>query len=68
VITYEQGLRFFADYLEGDLYYKLPPGAPADFNLIRARNQFALLTSMEAHEDDMKATVESIVQSKRALY
>lgn len=57
VITYEQGLRFFSDYLEGDFYYKIPANAPSDFNLQRARNQFALLRSMEKHENDMKRIV-----------
>ena len=66
VITYEQGLRFFSDYLEGDVYYKLPVGAPADLNLIRARNQFALLASMEAQAEDMKEVVDSIIAATTA--
>ena len=64
MITYEQGLRFFSDFLQGDVYYKLPPGAPADFNLSRARNQFALLASMEASEGEMKGIVDGIVRRR----
>lgn len=44
VITFEQGLRFLTDYLEGDRYYRtVRPGQ----NLDRARIQFALLRSLE---------------------
>ncbi len=45
VITYEQALRFLADYLDGDVYYKTSrPGQ----NLDRARTQIRLLQEMEA--------------------
>jgi len=43
-MTYLIGLRFLTDHLQGDTYYKIRfPG----HNLIRARNQFALLADME---------------------
>ncbi len=44
VITYEQALRFLADYLNGDVYYKT--ARPAH-NLERARTQIRLLSEME---------------------
>jgi len=44
VITFELGLRFLTDYLQGDAYFKV--GYP-DHNLHRARVQFRLLESME---------------------
>ena len=44
VITYEQALRFLADYLSGDVYYKT---AREDHNLDRARTQIRLLEEME---------------------
>lgn len=45
VMTYEVGLRFLTDHLQGDVYFKVKrPG----HNLDRARNQFALLRSLEA--------------------
>jgi Ser/Thr protein kinase RdoA (MazF antagonist) len=45
VITYEQAVRFLADHLMGDLYFRVArPGQ----NLDRARNQLALLRSMMA--------------------
>ncbi len=39
----EQALRFFTDYLNGDVYYKVRDD---DHNLIRARNQLQLLKSL----------------------
>lgn len=61
VITFEQGIRFLGDYLQGDVYYKVPAGAPRHFNLLRARNQFALLASMETQAADMKEVVDTIL-------
>jgi hypothetical protein len=46
LITFEQAVRFLADHLDGDTYYRISrPGQ----NLERARNQLALLRSLEAH-------------------
>lgn len=43
VITYEQGLRFLTDYLNGDTYYKTVfPG----HNLVRTRTQIKMLATM----------------------
>ncbi len=54
LITFEIGLRFLTDYLEGDIYFKTKrPGQ----NLDRARNQFALVRSMEARQAEMEAIV-----------
>jgi len=44
VITYELGIRFLADHLRGDTYFRT--GAPGH-NLHRARVQFRLLERME---------------------
>jgi hypothetical protein len=43
-ITAEQALRFLTDYLNGDRYYKT---AYAEHNLVRTRNQLALLDLLE---------------------
>jgi len=54
VITFELGLRFLADHLRGDTYFKIRyPG----HNLHRSRVQFRLLESIEAAEDAMTAFV-----------
>ena len=61
VITYELGLRFLADYLDGDLYFKVKrPG----HNLDRTRAQFKLLSSMEEHFGEMEEIVKSRSSSK----
>lgn len=44
VLTYMQSLRFMADYLNGNIYYKV---AYKEQNLHRAKNQALLLTSLE---------------------
>ena len=55
VITYELGLRFLTDYLEGDVYFKVKrPG----HNLDRVRAQFKLLASMEEHFEQAKQIVD----------
>ena len=52
VVTLENGLRFLADHLKGDVYFKIHrPGQ----NLDRARTQFALFRDMEKHSEEMKA-------------
>lgn len=43
VVTLEQAIRFLADYLRGDVYYRC---SDPDQNLRRARTQLALLTSL----------------------
>lgn len=54
LITLEIGMRFLTDFLEGDVYFKTRrPG----HNLDRARNQFALVRSMEAQATEMEAIV-----------
>ena len=44
VLTYESGLRFLTDHLQGDTYFRTHHEG---HNLERARNQFALLASLE---------------------
>tara|TARA_R110002096_G_scaffold21252_2_gene69237 strand:- start:343 stop:1455 length:1113 start_codon:yes stop_codon:yes gene_type:complete len=55
VITFELGLRFFADYLAGDVYFKTNYDGQ---NLNRARVQFALCESIEARESKMRDILE----------
>ena len=55
LITYEIGLRFLTDYLEGDLYFKTDS---EDHNLRRCRTQFRLVCSMEEQGKQMRQVVE----------
>jgi hypothetical protein len=50
LMTFEQGLRFLTDYLQGDAYYKVRRG---EHNLERCRTQFKLLESIERQEERM---------------
>ena len=54
VMTYECGMRFLTDYLQGDHYFKIHR---EEHNLDRARTQFKLVEDMEAKWDIMKEIV-----------
>ncbi len=52
LMTFEVGLRFLTDWLEGDVYFKIKrPG----HNLDRCRNQFKLVESIEANMPALQA-------------
>lgn len=55
IMTYECGLRFLMDYLQGDVYFKIHR---PEHNLDRCRTQFKLVADMEAKWDIMKEIVE----------
>ncbi len=57
LITFEIGIRFLADYLAGDVYFKVHREG---HNLDRCRTQFKLVESIEQQEDKMNELVESI--------
>ncbi len=57
LITFEIGLRFLIDYLEGDVYFKIHREGQ---NLDRCRSQFELVRSIAAQEDEMNLLVESL--------
>jgi Ser/Thr protein kinase RdoA (MazF antagonist) len=50
VIAYEMGLRFFTDYLNGDVYFKT---SYPDNNLYRALVQLTLAESIDAQKDEI---------------
>ena len=57
LMTLECGMRFLADYLNGDKYFRIHrPG----HNLDRAHTQFALVRSMEENWDAMQEIVRKI--------
>ena len=58
LMTIECGMRFLADYLSGDTYFKT---SRKNHNLDRARNQFKLVSDMEAKLDEMRAIVKKYV-------
>ena len=58
LIAFELGLRFFTDYLAGNVYFKVKHPT---HNLTRALVQFRLTESIEQQKD----TLESIIQALR---
>ncbi len=56
LISFEIGIRFLTDYLNGDVYFKT---SRPQHNLERARAQFALVASMEAQEAAMTAIIRN---------
>lgn len=55
LMTYECGIRFLADFLTGDHYFKVHR---EHHNLDRARTQFKLVADMEAKWSKMQAIVD----------
>jgi hypothetical protein len=57
LLPFELGLRFFSDYLAGDVYFKTKvPGQ----NLNRARVQFRLCESIEARERSIRGMLQRL--------
>lgn len=54
LITFELGLRFFTDYLAGDVYFKV---RHPTHNLERALVQFHLVQSIEAQESRIRSLI-----------
>lgn len=58
LMTLECGMRFLADYLNGDTYFATHREGQ---NLDRARTQFKLVWDIEQKEDEMKKIVEELL-------
>ena len=58
LLTYECGIRFLADYLNGDTYFRIHR---EHHNLDRCRTQFKLVADMEAKADEMMAIVRKYI-------
>ena len=59
VMTFENGMRFLTDHLDGDVYFSI---SRPNHNLDRARNQFQLVRDMEAKWDDMARLTEEAIE------
>lgn len=60
LMTYECGMRFLGDYLNGDVYFKV---AEPMQNLDRARTQIKMIREMEESLDEMNAAVKAAVDN-----
>ncbi len=56
LMTLECGMRFLADFLQGDVYFKT---AYPEHNLVRARTQFRLVEEMEEQFDEMNRILQT---------
>lgn len=59
LMTYECGIRFLGDYLNGDTYFKIHREGQ---NLDRARTQFKLVQDMETKSDEIEAMIASYLK------
>ena len=57
LFPFMQAVRFFADYINGDTYYKI---RYPEHNLVRTRNQMALWRSALANMDYMKSFIAKL--------
>ena len=57
LFPYMQAVRFFADYINGDTYYKIKY---PEHNLVRTRNQVALFHSAMKKAADMAAFIQGL--------
>ena len=57
LIAFELGLRFFTDYLEGNVYFKV---RHPEHNLARALVQFKLTESIESQEKAIRKIIQEI--------
>lgn len=55
LMTFECGMRFLTDYLDGDKYFKV---TKENHNLLRCRTQFKLVSDMEANKEKMQEIVK----------
>ena len=57
LFPFMQAVRFFADYINGDIYFKTKY---PEHNLVRTRNQMALFRSVMAHKAEMEAFIATL--------
>lgn len=62
LFPYMQCVRFLADYINGDTYYKIKY---PEHNLDRTKAQFKLLQSVEEHHEEMKKFIDECVECKK---
>lgn len=57
MMTYENAIRFLADYLNGDTYFSIDENIK-DHNLVRAKVQLTILKQLEEKENEMKGVIK----------
>lgn len=59
LMTYECGIRFLTDYLNGDTYFKIHR---KNHNLDRARNQFKLVYDIDKKQEELNNIVKEMIK------
>ncbi len=59
IMTYECGLRFLSDYLDGDNYFRIEY---ENHNLVRAKDQLALFMDMKKKKTEMDKIIADLVK------
>ena len=57
MMTYENGIRFLADYLNGDTYFATDKNIQ-NHNLVRTKVQLEILKQLEEKEEEMKGVIK----------
>ena len=66
LLTFELGVRFFTDYLAGNVYFKVKH---SEHNLQRALVQFKLTESIETYEGEIRNLIEkNLLGQGRQVY
>lgn len=65
IIALELGVRFLADYLRGDSYFKLGPTDPRELNRTRAMVQLTLFERLREKEEDLERCVAALAAPSR---
>ncbi len=60
IIALELGLRFLADHLRGDSYFRLGPADPPDLNKTRAMVQLTLFERLRAKSPEARRCIEDL--------
>jgi hypothetical protein len=63
-LGFELGLRFFTDYLAGNVYFKVQY---PEHNLARALVQFALTQSIEAQAQPIQAMIQDFTTQDASI-
>ncbi len=63
ILALELGIRFLADYIRGDTYFKLGNSDPRDLNKTRARVQFAVFERLRAKAKTAKRQIQEILET-----
>ena len=65
VMALELGVRFLADYLRGDTYFKLKAGEPPDLNKSRALVQFCVFERLRSKARSLTADLRRLSRKNR---